>query len=81
MVDKYAFPSILTTMNYRSPRKKPKKLHVIFVVLFQLLTLKSKGAINAAEFEHKKAVIFMLSCTGWFGEVILMSDRAGNDGI
>ncbi|EAS62702.1 hypothetical protein VAS14_18936 [Vibrio angustum S14] len=33
------------------------------------------------EFEHKKAVIFVFSCTGWFGEEILMSDRAGNDGV
>ncbi|KJF80046.1 hypothetical protein C0W92_20150 [Photobacterium angustum] len=68
-------------MNYRSPRKNLQKLYFIFIVLFQLLTLESKGVANATEFERKKAVIFVFSCTGWFGEVILMSNRAGKDGI
>lgn len=39
------------------------------------------GAINAGKLDHKKAVILIFSCTVWFGEEILMSDRAGNDGI
>lgn len=39
VVDKYDSPYTVITTNHRSPRKKPKKLHGIFVVLFQLLML------------------------------------------
>ncbi|KJG00501.1 hypothetical protein UB35_17915 [Photobacterium angustum] len=81
VVDKYDFPSTVPVMNHCSPRKKPQKLYVVFIVLFQWLVCSLGGDINAGEFDHKKAVIFILSCTGWFGEEILMSDRAGNDGI